>query len=271
MEITFQTSAHGDYRIPGDWGAQTCNMPQWKLLQNARRNSFLNVGWVKRQNAINGDLLIVAGGPSLRDQLDNIRARIFMGQVVWAMNGAHDFLLDNNIIPDAMVMMDGKPECTRYVKKPHVDVEYLIASRCDPDVFKALEGFGITLWHAYDEGIEKALQEFDREWFAVGGGSTVSLHALQLGFCMGFRTFHVFGMDSSYTDAEHAYEDMPSPEQSPERLNVRVNGRSFDCAPWMLKQVDNFKTVSRVLMERGCSIRIHGDGLLGDAVTGEGG
>ncbi len=250
--------------------AQTCNMPQWKLLQNARNNSFHDVAWAERHEAIESDLLIVAGGPSLKDQLDNIRARIFIGQPVWAMNGVHDFLLDNDIIPDAMVMMDGKPVCTEYVKKPHKDVEYLIASRCDPAVFKALDGFNITLWHAYDEGIGGALREFDRGWFAVGGGSTVSLHALKLGFCLGFRTFHVFGMDSSFADVEHAYEDVPAPEQSRERLNIHVKGRSFECAPWMLKQVDNFKIVNRTLMDEGCSIHIHGDGLLQHVVGCDG-
>jgi hypothetical protein len=137
-----------------------------------------------------------------------------------------------------------------------------VGSQVHPDVFKALEGYRVVLWHA--AGVEKVLEQEvgeSRMWVAVGGGSTVGSKALYLGHLIGYRAFHLYGCDSSYRDGEnHAYRQEINDGEK--LVEVTVAGRKFLCARWMAAQAESFKSQYRALTEQGCEVTVHGDGLV---------
>ncbi len=98
-------------------------------------------------------------------------------------------------------------------------------------------------------------------WFAVPGGSTALLRAIPLMRMLGFRKFHLYGCDSSFSgEAHHAFAQ---PENEGGLVvNVTVaGGRVFRCAPWMVSQAHEFMDLIRWLGDE-IELEIHGDGLL---------
>ena len=211
-----------------------------------------------------GTAMIVGGGPSLNDELKNLRTHKKRGGVIFAMNGTHDWLLERGIIPDFHVLLDARQENVQFVQKPRKDVTYLVAAQCHPDIFEALQGYNVTVWAACFEDTEQEktfCEKFNKPICMVGGGATVGLKTLNLAYLWGFRKIRMYGMDSSYSGAEnHAYRQELNDKES--RMDIHAAGRDFICAPWMAKQAQEFQRQYRQLIGLGCRIKVIGDGLI---------
>jgi hypothetical protein len=94
----------------------------------------------------------------------------------------------------------------------------------------------------------------------ISTGSTVGLVAIGIAHVLGFRKFHLFGMDSSYTDDHHAYPQALNDKDAV--IEVIAAGERFKCAPWMLLQVQQFQSLASQLANEGCVITVAGNGLL---------
>lgn len=263
--------------VPEMWTMRGLATPRFTSQLNndiaaIRRNVAINVArdipGIAELKPHGTPLAIVAGGPSMAANVGWVQhARIVDGAHIWALNGAHDYLIDRGIVPDAMVMLDSRAACVdAFLSRPDPRVSYLIATQCDPSAFERLAGSRpmppfVRRWTGWYWGVEK----LDEKW--IGGGATVGLKALALAYVMGYREFHLFGYDSSYTHdgRDHAY---PQPMNANDlRVNVVVRGRKFVAARWMVKQVTEFLAMSAVLTRAGCEIRVYGDGLLPHAAS----
>lgn len=234
------------------------------ILGQVRYNSEnQDVPWLKSPEKPKKHICIVGGGPSLKDDLAGIRLRKRLGHTVWALNGTHNYLIANKIIPDACVIMDARPENVRFLENPHKRVNYMLCSRVHPSLFDAVKGFKSTLWHSYEEGVPEYLADHhnDKPWAAFTGGGTVGLRAMTMAEGLGFTFIHLYGMDSSYEDDKnHAYQqDMNDGERVDD---VFVGSNKFRAAPWMIKQVECFQDQYRQLTAKGIKVSVHGRGLL---------
>lgn len=170
---------------------------------------------------------LCAGGPSLKNQIDAIRKRKKRGETIVAVNGTHDFLLDRGIKPDLFIMADPKQSNVRFLQKPQKGITYYIGADCHPDCFEALDGYDVRLWIPFYEKTK------DLHW--IGGGSTVSLRAFNIGWALGFRNFHAYGLDGHITDAHHAYKQ---PENDGEAVREYMG---YTMTDWMIAQAQNFE------------------------------
>ena len=75
-----------------------------------------------------GDMKIalIGGGPSLKDQLDDIRK--FDGVTV-ACGSVHDYLIDNHIYPTFCVLCDPDEITSYYISSPNASTIYLVATQ----------------------------------------------------------------------------------------------------------------------------------------------
>lgn len=234
------------------------------IIGQVKHNSeHQDVEWLKRPEKPSKHVCIVGGAPSLKDCISGLKLRKRLGHTIWALNGTHDYLIENGIIPDASVIMDARPENVRFLSKPHKRVEYMLASRVHPSLFDAVRGYSVTLWHSEDGGVQEYLEQnhSDKPWATVTGGGTVGLRAMVLAHILGFRFIHMYGMDSSYSAAEnHAYrQEMNDGERVDD---VFVGDRKFRAAPWMIRQVDCFQEHYKQLSAHGMKVSVHGEGLL---------
>ena len=91
-------------------------------------------------------------------------------------------------------------------------------------------------------------------------GTTVGTYALTVAFIEGFREIHLFGYDSSYRgEAGHAYEQTQDDEVI---VDAHSGDRKFKAASWIVRQAQDFQGVATALVAAGCTIVVHGDGLL---------
>jgi hypothetical protein len=232
-----------------------------------------------------GTLLVCGGGPSLGDlaQLRGLRALAAKGGKIWAVNKTHDFLLTKGLVSWGACLLDPMPWVAGYITRPRRDVRYFVASQCDPAVFDVLHGCPVYLWHAgidiEGEGHPVGLlsAEFpERDWYVVPGPTTVGLRSVLVGYALGFRVFHLFGLDSSMrTDTGHerlyAYAK-PKPRDAPEgwvTLRTRTGEERFFTNSHMARQALDFEQMAeqiaalvRSRQMEPVRIIVHGDGLL---------
>lgn len=212
--------------------------------------------WLQQCEEHGGQVVIVAGGPSLADSVGQIRLLVDNGFKVIAVNNTANWLLERDIVPDYQIILDARPSCERFITK-HEGVKFLIASQCSPSTFDAAGE--TTLWHPHVEGVQELIGT--RKCALIGGGTTVGLQALAIAYTLGYRRMHLVGYDSSYRDGEgHAYKQ---PENDGEPLvDVLFDGKRYVCARWMVHQVEEFKGVLRQLVDGDCEISMGGDGFL---------
>lgn len=200
-------------------------------------------------------LSIAAGGPSLADTWQDLK-----GTVV-AVNGSLQFLLDRGVVPWACGILDPGPQMKDIVPR-HADVQYFVASICDPSLFEHLEGLKVRIWHPSGvNGMEDALNEHSSDWTLIGGGSTMGLRWLNLGYTLGFRKFEFHGLDSSYRGrATHAY-----PDHTDDAARMIIHGYPTKLA--FVRQVSDFFALVESFSEDDVdpiSVELHGDGWLQD-------
>ncbi len=236
-----------------------CNTSDEVLLSNVKINSARHLRWIKQEPENDKHAVIVGGGSSISDWVDEIRIRQQHGQTIFALNNAAKWLIEHGIVADYCVVVDAREINVGFVNHAHCD---LLASQVSPLLFDRAKN--AVLWHQEYPDI---LDRFDAclpndapEHSLIGGGTTVGLSAMVLAYAMGFRKLHLYGYDSSYKeDKLHAYS-----QDDPMRMVVDATayGRTFKTTLAMAKQAELFPELASSLIDLGCSITIRGDGLL---------
>lgn len=235
----------------------TCNTDDEQLFANVEANSRLPLEWVKSVDAHDGHAVIVGGGPSAADHIHSILRRQELGQTIFALNGAAEWLYKHGVRPDYQVVVDARAHNKRFVRYPWAKT-ILLSSQCDPSLFDGQAN--VMLWHPVIEGITEHIQD-DREFALVGGGTTVGLSAMALAYTMGYRKLHLYGYDSCHADGKgHAYAQ-PENDREPD-CKVTVFGRTFRASLAMAKQAELFPELCDNLIDLGCLITCDGEGLI---------
>lgn len=238
------------------------NVSRETILAHVRINSRRIKRWVKSLPAHDGIAVIVGGGPSLRDTIEQISELQGFGARIFALNGAARFIADRGLVADYQVIMDATPETVGLVSPA---AQYLFASQVDPDCFdKAPQAI---LWHAsYGNELVDEQEGFpghDDAYAIIGGGISVGNTSLGLLWALGYRNIHVFGMDSSHRYGKsHAYRQDWNQGQIDTIYNF--NGKTYICSLPMKLQAIHFMERAKSLIAAGCNIDVHGNGLLPD-------
>lgn len=189
---------------------------------------------------------ICAGGPSLRKEIPKIQKA---KGVIVSVNGSHNYLLSKDITPDVFVMTDPREHNWKFVKRPQHGIKYLIAAHCSPKVFDRLEGFDCEIWFPLDYELPVPV--------SIGGGSTVGLRAINIGYTLGFANIHLWGFDGCVKESHHAYPQKENDHESTKIVKYR--GKEFEMTDWMIAQADNFDELMR---KHHLNLTIHSTGVI---------
>ena len=155
---------------------------------------------------------VVGGGPSLQDNVGELRRLAKRGAIIVAVNKSHDWLLKRGLPCHYGVLLDPKEWVADYITfniprvkaragKLWVEPSYLIASQChDVTLDKFQNHPRAYMWHGGGGiGEEKILRdEFGKgEWLNLIGASVVGLRAVTLAVALGASEVHLFGIDGS--------------------------------------------------------------------------
>ena len=191
---------------------------------------------------------VCAGGPSLRKEIPKLKKA---KGVIVSVNGTHNYLIAKGIKPDVFVMTDPQEHNWRFVKKPQHGIKYLIAAHCSPKVFDRLDGYDCEIWFPLDYELPVPV--------SIGGGTTVGLRAINIGYTLGFTDIHLWGFDGCVKESHHAY---PQKENDKDEIKVvKYRGKEYLMSDWMIAQADNFDEMMR---KHHLTLTIHTPGVIRD-------
>ena len=208
------------------------------------------------QPAKTGAILLVASAPSVKGQLELIKKMKAAGSPIVAIKGAHDWLIDNGVMPNYALAIDPQEHRIAFYK-PQPSVHYMIASQCHPAMFDNLNGYQVTLWHPY---VKKG-QDRPKNCMLIGGGTTSGLRAISLFYVLGYRQFELFGFDSC-NDGELLRVNGEGLKDGDKLIEVKIDpqGETFYCNTAMALQAEHFQTYYDYLPD--ATFNGHGRGLI---------
>jgi len=242
------------------------NVDESTVDEQVRTN--IEAGWKHAQpyDVQARELILLAGGPSMNDHLDEIKALRAAGCGLVTVNGAYGWALDNGLEPSMQIVLDARAFNQRFTRPVTPYTKYMIGSQVHPSTLEGLPHDRTFLWHsALNDDNTKLVIEKTGHVFPVPGGSTVVLRSICLLRMLGFKSIHFFGFDSCVRDngSHHAYAQ--SENDGEPLIPVVLGGKSFQCTPWMLSQASEFRDmVSFMGDEIECAI--YGDGLIAQMV-----
>jgi len=236
------------------------NTSEEDIERNIRNSSAKYHDWLYIKDQHDTPAILIGGGDSINDHIDDIRELQRKGAVVFAMNGSSQWARSHGIPVDYQVIVDAKEETSTLVDSEAN--EHIFASQCHE---KTLEkAHDLTLFHFAVPNMESFFppeRVKQGGYVLLGGGSTVGFAALATAFSQGYRELHIFGYDSSHRAGKsHAYYQplnrfMPTTE-------ITWAGRKFEVSVAMKAQAQKFVKTAAMLKDSGCDLHVYGDGLL---------
>lgn len=210
--------------------------------------------------------MLVGGGPSAADHLAEIRDLHANGWSLWTVNGAHDWLVSQGIVPDYCTLLESNEVVNTFVRTPVTGVKYFIASQCHPSIFDRLiaEHQFVCMWHAgLDAEAHKIIELADPDATIFAQAQTTGLHSLALAWSHGIKRLNVYGMDSSHRpDRDHAYDN--SQQADVPEFEFRFEDKVYRTTPTWANQAQTFARMIPAYFRLGMRIEVKGDGLLPD-------
>ncbi len=229
------------------------------IERNVSRGTPRFVDHVDPKKKRSRPLAIVAGGMSVLKTLE--RARTFNDIMV--CGSAHDYVLSQGLAPRWSVLADARQDCITMLQR---SITYLVASNCAPELFDALEGFDVQMWHARTDvaGGDQAAEAIVRRGEPqVAWGCTCALAAIYLGRLLGFTDLHLFGVDSCYESETATHPYQTAGEFKQDKFHVDIGGRRMLTDGGMLLQAEYFWRIIEMEGEF-FHATIHGDGLIAE-------
>ncbi len=227
-----------------------------EMVENMRSAMDRGLPEVRSCKPHGNTLSVAGGGPSLEDTVGDLSGYIA------AINGSQKWLKDRDILPDACGILDPGEHMPDIIDADP-RVRYFVASTCHPTVFDKLKDCQVHLWHPIGTpGAVSLCKEVQPDsWFMIGGGTTMGVRWIPLGYVLGFRRFHMHGMDSSFRDSKtHAYPDR---RDADDKLTMNFCGHKTRMN--FLAQVADFEQLLERYLEddiHPVAIEVFGDGLL---------
>jgi 2-polyprenyl-3-methyl-5-hydroxy-6-metoxy-1,4-benzoquinol methylase len=247
-------------KVMADGGVNT---EEAEILANVETNCANGWQQVVPHEKNEMELMILGGGPSLSQHLDEIKTMRENGVKLITLNGSYNWAIEHGLTPSAQIMVDAR-EFNKRFTKPVVDgCRYLICSQCNPLVLDGLPKERTFLWHTRFDLIKDVVTKHYPVAYPIPSCTTVLVTALPLLRMLGFTKFHLFGCDSCVADDKVTHHAYSQPEND-DKLVIPVSvtgGRMFYCNPWMAAQADQFIELIK-FMGNEFEIEIHGDGLL---------
>jgi hypothetical protein len=200
--------------------------------------------------------IIACYGPSLKDYIGKLKEESAECDVV-SVSGAHDFLIENGVIPTYHVECDPRPHKSVQVT-PQKGIQYLLAASCHPDLFAKMDGMDVRLWHAEDH--IRVKDELNSQAPNISGGGSVGLRSIAVLYFMGYRNLTVYGMDCSFTDDGKTQHAGKHAGKIQDLCAVKVGGREFITSPILMTYAANFFDMAKQRPD--VKWRVYGDGFL---------
>jgi len=239
-----------------------CNTDDEIRKNNIRTNSRKPLPWLKQAAAHDRPAIICGSGPSLRDNTDELLTWAKAGAAIIAINGAAKWINQIGIVPTYQIIIDARRE-------NHVLLgdakHYLLASQCHPDLVDAVDD--VTLVHMLWEHLDECLPSYDQDYAVVGAAASAGPVGCFIAYTIGHRNLQLYGFDSSHKTVGDSHAVRQPMNDGEPCAQVHWNGKTYLASLVMKQQAEQFINVRSALQDVGCSVTVHGTGLLPDILA----
>lgn len=216
---------------------------------------------------------VVASGPSAVTMLPEIRAHYDRGGEIIAIKGAHDWLIDNGIVPRAAIAIDPQQSRAKCFKRLRDDVLYICATQMHPDAWKHLANRRVLLFHSRVRVDQEKLPGWENRYI-VPCTSTTGNTALILLYIFGRRNVELYGFDSCLPEAVTRWQRFVEWVKGPllkldgsrvkgktgtdQVFNVVVANKVFRTTPVLASQAMEIEHLLQIV--QGMKVKAHGRG-----------
>jgi len=235
-----------------------------KVKENIRENAKTDWQLVHPHPLQHTEVMMLCGGPSLNDYVDEIKQLRDDGMYLITTNGTYNWALEHGLKPSMQLIIDAREFNKRFTQPIIDDCKYMLASQCHPSIFEGMPLDRTYAWHVGSNtgDVSDLLDELYELWFPCPGGSTVTLRGLCLLRMLGFHKIHMYGFDSCHRDgAHHAYEQLENDYEGSRTIPVSVGGKVFWCDPWMFCQAKEWMEMVGLFGDE-IDLNVKGDGLI---------
>ena len=211
--------------------------------------------------------IIVSGGSTINNYLETIRDMQNQGKIIFCIERMMQWLVDNDIMPDYVICMDLADDVCESFESTHEDINYIINSNCNKDIFNLLEDNKVHIFSTQQLGVnhadEWASNGYDKTVMINTGGS-ISLACYSVGIYLGIRKFNIFGFDCHVTDNFYASGITGRGTPDEEVINIEVNGNEYNTTATYLSFARQFFGLYDMANKQGIEtdIKIYGDSLV---------
>ena len=240
-----------------------------KICENVNANLSQIRAWATLTNPTAQDIVFCSAGPSLAEQIEEIRERQNNGALVIAVKHAIETLKAHKIKPWGVILLDPRAHVEGFVQKPDPDVNYFVSSMCDPSVVRTLNDnkCNVIGYHALVNAGEQ--QHMIHADLPIAGGSATATRGLALFSDMfGYKTFHLYGYDLCFSQKPDmaAKNDDGHPKYMELSIGTHTHGnkyitRTFWTEGQFLAQSNELANLYKE--RKDLTIEVHGDGLAG--------
>lgn len=271
-------------RVPIIVNPKDC-VPSEYIQNNVKENVKLidRYDWVSRRAIHNKPAFIISGGASTDHDLLKAELKMNPDAVTVCVKHSYPTLMEEGIVPDYCVILDPRPidgVSTHGIvrkdlfKNVNKTTKFLVASMTDPSVTKYLQYYDADVygWHAYTDSIrnmqETGKMEIHKDvpipegTTLVTGGTAAAMRAIGMFHILGFRDFHLFGFDCSYSDVDEEKAASDTTEDGkPKYFKVETDGDIY----WTTGELLAMAQDCEKLFDRqdiDMSITLHGEDTL---------
>jgi hypothetical protein len=182
-------------------------VPDEEIANNVTINTPNITNWIAPCAPHNKTAIMVSAGPSLKDK-DTLRQlkKLYKNKnnLFFCVKHAHDYLIENGIVPFACILLDPRSHVKEFIENPHKDVTYFVATMCHPSTVEQLLEKNAKVI-GYNAQVNASNEAFKKFWskdnlLMIPGGSSSITRGIAMLKTLGFRKFECFAFDSCFRE-----------------------------------------------------------------------
>ena len=224
-------------------------------------------------------MVYVGGGPTLRDHLDEVRAKCEDERYdVYTSNATCKFLLAKGIKPTFHLILDPTERKVRDLEYEE-DVALVLGLQCHPKLFERAKEKGVQV-HKFlaasvtgedgktdKEAAQAALTRDDPHMMGIGGGSMCGTRMIYFAVAMGYRRLEYYGVDGSVEMKQGIVKCYSYTKPRGENIleTETGNGRKFHTTMSLARQGEELVLLLDLMP--GLDVEIYGDSLMSNQLA----
>ncbi|MFW5669105.1 MAG: motility associated factor glycosyltransferase family protein [Acetivibrio ethanolgignens] len=207
------------------------------------------------------ELILVAGGPSLDENLEKLRT-LRQGRILLAVGTVFHKLCREGIVPDYVIITDGKKSMKGQIEgMEEFGMPLWHLSTVSPKLLKAYKGKKYCILQKDFSLSEDYAKEHGLKTYETGGSVTTT--AISVAIAFGVRRVLCFGLDLAYTDGRSHASDTKGLREAArgQRKVCAVGGNMVETSVnldsyrhWIERKIGEVKKTEFINISRGAKI-----------------